>query len=430
MGRRDDKKGYVQIDESGRIYVLGSGLRKTLGKLAGYYTHLPSDAALLHFQRATSVPTYDEFRDPIILQGDIAAMGSTIEVINFVTSAQLSGNLVIVSEDTRKCLYFKNGEVRGAASNRAEDRLGEIMYRFGALTREALEAALEQCRRIRRPLGNFLLDQGVLTQVELYKFVRKQVEETFYSILLISEGDFYLTRFDVDALPSPLSLNAQNLLMEGLRRMDEMSYFRKQIPEMTTRIGLGRNEPSSRNAIGQKERVILRALEQPRTVQELMARCRFGAFETMKQLFHMLQAGFIQIIEADDTAEAAAEVDPTTAESARLIDTFNSVFQRIYQAIARHGRQDALDQGLETFLQFYGFVELFQGVAFDGKGQLDKARLLTNLSGQAAENRVSFLSQALNELLFFEMFAAREWLERDEQQELQKIINQLFIDIG
>jgi hypothetical protein len=40
------------------------------------------------------------------------------------------------------------------------------------------------------------------------------------------------------------------------------------------------------------------------------------------------------------------------------------------------------------------------------------------------------LSQALNELLFFEMFAAREWLERDEQQELQRIINQLFIDIG
>ena len=35
-----------------------------------------------------------------------------------------------------------------------------------------------------------------------------------------------------------------------------------------------------------------------------------------------------------------------------------------------------------------------------------------------------------NELLFVEMFAAREWLEREEQQDLQRIINQLFIDIG
>ena len=41
--------------------------------------------------------------------------------------------------------------------------------------------------------------------------------------LLIAEGDFYLTRFDVDSLPSPLSLNAQTLLMEGLRRIFEIA---------------------------------------------------------------------------------------------------------------------------------------------------------------------------------------------------------------
>ncbi len=111
-------------------------------------------------------------------------------------------------------------------------------------------------------------------------------------------------------------------------------------------------------------------------------------------------------------------------------DTFNSVFQRIFQAISKHGQQNALKQGLDTFLQFYGFVELFQGVTFDQSGALDKRTLLANLNKNQIENRVSFLSQALNELLFFEMFAAREWLEREEQQELQKIINQLFIEIG
>ena len=113
-----------------------------------------------------------------------------------------------------------------------------------------------------------------------------------------------------------------------------------------------------------------------------------------------------------------------------MVDTFNSVFQRIYQAISKHGQQNALKQGLDTFLQFYGFVELFQGVTFDQAGALDKRTLLANLNKNQIENRVSFLSQALNELLFFEMFAAREWLEREEQQELQKIINQLFIEIG
>ena len=112
-----------------------------------------------------------------------------------------------------------------------------------------------------------------------------------------------------------------------------------------------------------------------------------------------------------------------------MVDTFNAVFERIFEAISRHGQENALSKGLETFLQFYGFVELFQDVSFNN-GQLDKVKLLSNLERNQAENRLSFLSQALNELLFFEMFAAREWLERDEQQDLQKIINQLFIEIG
>ncbi len=428
MSRRDDAKGYIQIDPAGRITVLGSGLRRELTSLAGYYTHLPSDGALLHFQRAQNHPTYDEFRDPIILQGDIAAMGSTIEVINFVSSSQMSGNLIFVAGELRKCLYFKNGEVRGAHSNRVEDRLGEIMYRQGGLSRAELDTALEECRRRRRPLGNLLLETGRINQAELYVFVRKQVEEIFYSILLCMEGDFYLTRFDTEKLPSPLSLNAQSLLMEGLRRMDEMSYFKQKIPDVGTSIARGRKDPSG-VALEPREQLVLETLTRPMTVEEVARTVRIGEFDAMKVVFHLVKAGFLRVVEDQEAAEGL-DSEKVTAEMSDMVDTFNSVFQRIYQAISRHGRQDALEQGLETFLQFYGFVELFKDVTFDNHGRLDKERLLTNLRNNQIDNRVSFLSQALNELLFFEMFAAREWLEREEQQDLQRVINQLFIEIG
>jgi hypothetical protein len=430
MSRRDDPAaGYLQIDETGRITVLGAGLRDALREYAGYYTHLPSDRSLLHFQRATQVPTFDEFRDLIVLQGDIAGMGSTIEVINFVNSSKLSGNLVFVVGDVRKCLYFKNGEVRGASSNQVEDRLGEIMYRFGALTRVQLDQSLEEARRIRRPLGNYLLDRGVINQADLYVYVRRQVEETFYSILMFKAGDFYLTAFDVDALPSPLSLNAQSMLMEGLRRLDELAYFKQKIPGPQSRIARA-EAPQSAPAPDAKEQVLLSLLEQPMTVDDLTRTSRLGDFESMKLLFHLVQSGHIQVLEARDFATEGLDTDHVTTEMSNMVETFNSVFQRIYEAISRHGRQDALEQGLETFLQFYGFVELFHDVTFDEQGRLDKTRLLQNLQQNPMDNRVSFLSQALNELLFFEMFAAREWLEREEQQDLQKIINQLFIEIG
>jgi len=426
---REDVKGYLQIDPAGRINVLGAGLRGELAGLKGYYTHLPSDGALLHFQRASNHPTYDEFREPIILQGDIAAMGSTVEVINFVHSSQLSGNLVFVAGDMRKCLYFKNGEVRGASSNQVEDRLGEVMYRLGGLSREQLDAALDECRKQRRPLGNHLLEKELINQADLYVYVRRQVEEVFYSILLIKSGDFYLTQFDPEALPSPLSLNAQSMLMEGLRRMDEMSYFRERIPTPDTRVARTRKDTASVE-LRPKEELVLSTLDQPLTVAELVRSCRMGEFEATKVLFNLIQAGYVQVVEDRDYTTNGVDAESVSAEMSNMVDTFNSVFERIYQAISRHGRQDALEQGLETFLQFYGFVELFQNVTFDGSGRLDKEMLLTNLRENQIDNRVSFLSQALNELLFFEMFAAREWLEREEQQDLQRIINQLFIEIG
>lgn len=427
MARRDDIKGFIHVDQTGRMLVTGAALRRQLAQLTGDYTHLPSDSSLLHFQRVNNAPILEEFRQPIALQGDIEAMG-TIEIINFVQSAQMSGNLIFIHEDTRKSLYFKDGNVRSAASNRSEDRLGEVLYRYGAISREQLETSLEECRRIRRPLGNHLLDRNLITQTDLYLNVKRQAEEIFYSILLMDEGDFYLTKYSPDAVPGPLSLSTQSMLMEGLRRIDEMAHFRERIPENGMRLVV-KSGSGDVQSLGPRERVILNVLRQPRTVAQVIAACRFGEFETIKALFQLKQAGFLEEVVTVGPSAMPVESVEMDSETAAMVDTFNAVFERIYEAISRHGQEDALEKGLETFLQFYGFVELFQDVSFE-RGQLDKNQLLSNLTKNQAENRLSFLSQALNELLFFEMFAAREWLERDEQQDLQKIINQLFIEIG
>jgi len=424
--RQEENRGYLRIDESGRSLILGGGLRRQLQGLVGCYTYLSSEQDGLYFQKSNSVPNLDEFTEPIILQGNIAALESPVEVINFISSSRLSGNLIFLSQKTRKCLYFSGGEVRAASSNQVEDRLGESMYRFGALSREQLERSLAESRRIRRPLGNYLLDRGLVTQKDLYVHVRRQVEEIFYSILRIQEGDFILTKLDTEAFSSPLSLSTQSLLMEGLRRIDEMALFRQSLPDAQVKVvATGRSHAKELNS---NQKHILRLLRAPLSLGELTQQLRIGEFATLKLLYALIKSGLIKVVKLLE--EVPLQAEDAMSEVAGTVDTFNSVFGRIYQAIAQHGKEDALEQGLETFLQFYGFVELFQGVRFDREGHLNKARLLENLQQNPVDNRVSFLSQALNELLFFEMFAAREWLETEEQQALQKIINQLFVEIG
>ena len=426
MNQREDPHGYVQIDESGRVFVHGVGLRKALGAMEGYYTHLPSDAALLHFQRAHSLATHDEFRDEVVFTGDISAMGSTIEVINFVTSSQMSGNLVFVSGDVRKCLFFKGGEIRGANSNRLEDRLGEVMHRYGALSREALDSALVESRRKRTPLGNYLLEKGMINQPDLFGFLRKQIEETFYSILLIREGDFYLTKYDVTTLNSPITLNAQSLLMEGLRRMDEMDYFEKRIPSRAHRIERAAGAAGPDESMGARASTLWRLLDAPTTLDALIRASRFGRFETTKQVFHLLERNQVAVLEPlTEGAQERQETDEL--EPGRLLDRFNAVFEAVNRAVgAEPGRFAAI---LGHFTDLYGFKELFADVGVEEDVRLAPAAVLANHRASGA-TKPEALSQPLNELLFFLLFSIRGQLHTVEREHVQRMVNRLYLDLG
>lgn len=61
--------------------------------------------------------------------------------------------------------------------------------------------------------------------------VQQQAKEIFYSFLLMSEGQFFFYREEMpENVKTRFFLSTQNLLMEGMQRIDEMSYFRESIP--------------------------------------------------------------------------------------------------------------------------------------------------------------------------------------------------------
>src|SRR6185503_8805253 len=78
----------------------------------------------------------------VTLAGEVDAVGGLVDVINFILSQTWSGQLAIVDGGSRKTIYFKRGDVRTAASNVPEDRLGAILYRYGVVTEEQLQAAI------------------------------------------------------------------------------------------------------------------------------------------------------------------------------------------------------------------------------------------------------------------------------------------------
>ena len=261
------------------------------------------------------------------LTGSVGAMGGLMDMITFLSNNKRTGALVVLSDELKKTLFFHEGDVRMATSNVPEDRLGALLYRFGQVTHDQLEQALAEQSGSRR-LGRVLIDMGILSPHDLYTAIRRQVEEIFYSVLLIRSGVFYFYNLEDEShTTQQLNLRTQNLLLEGVRRIDEMSYFRERIPSGLTVLEVqGGIAPRQ---LGDVESKVYSLVDGIRPVDEIARDSQLGG-ETTRVLFHLMQLGYVQRRRDTNITHLPVDSEGRLAPSslASLIESFNTVFRK------------------------------------------------------------------------------------------------------
>ena len=428
-----EDRNVVSIDSEGRITFDAEAQRRLAGR-PGKFRVVPTTGEIVILQRvpegraaAASVSAIAPGR--VTLAGEVDAVGGLVDVINFIHSNQWSGQLAIVDGLIRKTLFFRRGDVRTAASNVPEDRLGAILYRFGVVTEADLDHALKDKSAASR-LGQILVERGLLTAHDLYTYVRKQVEEIFFSVLTLRAGSFYFYRTDEDHGPvSQLLLPTKQLLFDGVRRIDEMSYFREKLP--SPGLVLQRRHPAPTQKLDHREEKVLELVDSVRDIGALARQSHLGEFETTKVLYQLLTSGFVEV-KTNQPAIAVASSRPGDSIEdiyGKVIDTFNSVYGKIYAAVSQRGKAPALEKGLESFFGSVAeFAPLFVALSIDGSGMLSRVQLLANLHMAPTEDKLDYLHRGLNELLFFELFTAGEAVDRREEIELHQRLNQIIRD--
>jgi hypothetical protein len=417
----------ITIDEEGRLIASGR-VRERLRQRRGPWRVVPSVDNLIVLQRldgATAQPAGPTNR--AMLCGDVTGHAPLIDVINFIASSRWTGVLSIVTGEVAQSIYFKRGDVKAASSNRRQDRLGDIIYRFGGATKEQLDEALRESGGGRK-IGKVLVEKGVLNAHRLWQFIRTQIEEIFYSVLFIKDGQFFFYPRSEDEFHTNLTLSTQNLLMEGLRRVDEIAVFREKLPSPGTVVGPNPAPPTTDVQLEEGERKVLSLVDGHRTVDELARESGLGEFETTKILYNLVGSRFVVVVSEADIRDGLGAKDDRLGN---VIETFNSIFRKIYGEVSRKGKVGSLRAGLDAFFAgTSGFGELFHNVHIGTDGGLDPDGLLGNLENAAADNKVDYLYQGLNELLFFELFAAGETLDKVEEENLQKVLNDLFRELS
>jgi hypothetical protein len=122
------------------------------------------------------------------LAGEITAPGSMCDVVTMIAHSHFGGELVVVDDNATRSIFFEPDHVISAESSAHAERLGEVLYRQGALRREQLAAALSTERNIR--FGEAVILLRYLSLEQLFSLMSRQIDEIFQAVVTADTGLF------------------------------------------------------------------------------------------------------------------------------------------------------------------------------------------------------------------------------------------------
>jgi len=130
-----------------------------------------------------------------------------------------TGTLVVTRAEAVKTLYLDEGQPVFATSNLPHDRMGDLLYREGKITREQHRKSREVIADSRRRMGELLVEMGFIKRRELMPAVRRHLEDLVYSLFAWSSGSFVIGVGEGAPNESiRLSRHPAAIIVEGVRR--------------------------------------------------------------------------------------------------------------------------------------------------------------------------------------------------------------------
>jgi hypothetical protein len=321
--------------------------------------------------------------------GSLSAL-TVAEVVHFVSSSLKTGVLLLSFGEgdaraetpdrlRRKSVYFKDGQVVFASSSDPGDRLGPVLVAGGLVPEEELE----RCSRLvrsGRPLGQVLVDEGVLTAGQLYEGITLQVKRIFLDAFLETAGEFAFLEGALDVQSQVrMPERTRDLVLQGMKRLEQAEQERAEA-------GAAAAEPP------------------PEVVIEVEAPAL--------------------------TPPPAAGAGKSVPRAAGPFETYRRIFKRVHAALASVERDAAgrLNTWFERLPERRRAV--FEGVRVHADGELDVAAILQNVTasgayaGAAARARAL---EALEELLAFALFEAKNRLPKADAERLLREVGKMQV---
>ncbi|MFO0596600.1 MAG: DUF4388 domain-containing protein [Myxococcaceae bacterium] len=437
------------VDARGALTPV-DGQNTLLTSRQGYFKLQPTSPDWVLMLRSPAQGGVHEARPRVVMAGDCGAF-SLADLIAFLGQSRWTGVLRVTAPSGERSLLLKDGDVRSAASDSSGDRIGEVMVRLGYVTRGALEKVLAEAPPSR--IGKALVERGLIKAHDLYKCLNEQISEIFHGIMLSKDGAFALIDQEIDekALTHNLSLSMNGLLMDSIRKIDELTQFRKRIPHGRLYV-VPRKPPEDK--LEPEEDAVLAQVDGTKTLIEVGQAARYSEFDATRIVHHLMELGLVKVSETPATSTTPSAVISSPAVPAvapppprktapqppahkaqitadQVVAVFNKIFGEVREEVAARGTLEPFLISANLALRGNGVSTspALNGLSFGDDGLLPTEELLQRFDKLSAEGAlgaepVASLKQALSDVMFFLLFQAGELLESAADEELARRVKE------
>lgn len=220
------------------------------------------------------------------------------DIVQLIGLQRKTGTLTLEDGDDTLTLIFQDGAVTWAQSARApwERRIAHLLVARGLVTPLQIQEALKAQKSSKRKLRAILTEKGILRQEDWDSVLAREVEEAVYRPFRWTAGHYrFLSETSVELPEGRIGpLAAEQVLMEGIRRVDEWPMILDKVPSaaMVFKVGtrVGKLGPKQ---VEPGEVKMLDLVDGKHTAQELVERSGFGEFEAMRSLASLVAVGAI-----------------------------------------------------------------------------------------------------------------------------------------
>lgn len=292
-----------------------------------------------------------------------------------------TGVAIVRNDHAHKEVYFKEGWIVFARTNKSEERLGNLLDKRKLVSQSHVEKMVVEAKKKGMKLGNCLVENGLLLKKELREVLDLQIKEILCDLFSWQEGEFYFVEKEVNDEDVVVNYTPLDIALFAARSALDFSTFRKIVPHNQVIFYIPPYIESAKVKIGEEldanETFIFSLIDGKRNIDQLIKFSGEDEMFTINILHRLLLMGFIE-----KSKDSGAIYDDTEfKELSQFLKTLLEVFRLIVDELRKElgvMAEEVLERAKASLNEEYGKV--FHGISQEGDVANDTNKILKNIS--------------------------------------------------